>query len=188
MFYIAPDTLPSIEDFLNLLTDPSAKSKTASEDKSIDDMVEDHLYVDPIYTMTDWLTFDKAFKCVATNLNPSKGVENLFMIVAIVNEDDHRVESIHLERVSDIDDESFYFATLDGNLYDNDSPSVYRYRFAVPKKDIRKLNLRSTVSEVTLKDGSVLESGTIVKGGVLFVGDAGDIDVYPFSDVKDFVV
>lgn len=188
MFYIAPDTLPSIEDFLNLLTDPSAKSKTAPEDKSIDGMVEDHLHVDPSYTMTDWLTFDEAFKCVATNLNPNKGVENLFMIIAIVNEDDHRVESILLERVVDINDEAFYFESPDGSVYDNYGTPDYRFRFAVPKKDIRKLNLRSTVSEVTLKDGSVLESGTIVKGGVLFVGDAGDVNVYPFSDIKDFVI
>lgn len=188
MFYIAPDKLPSIEDFLNLLTDPSAKSKTASEDKSVDDMVEDHLHVDPSCTMTDWLTFDEAFRCVATNLNPSKGVENLFMIVAIINEDDHRVESIRLERVVDIDDESFYFATLEGNIYENDCPSTYKYQLAVPRKDIRKLKPKDTVSKVTLKDGSVLESGTIVKGGVLFVGDAGDVNVYPFSDIKDFVV
>lgn len=188
MFYIAPDTLPSIEDFLNLLADPSAKSKTAPEDKSIDDMVEDHLYVDPSYTMTDWLTFDEAFKCAATNLNPNKGVENLFMIVVILNEDKDSVESILLERVDAVDDKNFLLASSDGSSYGRGFTANYRFRFAVPKKDIRKMKPKDTVSKVTLKDGSVLESGTIVKGGVLFVGDAGDVNVYPFSDIKDFVV
>ena len=186
MFYIAPDTLPSIEDFLNLLTGPSAKPE--SKDKSIDDMVEDHLYVDPSYTMTDWLTFDKAFETVAANLNPSKGVENLFMIVAIPNEVGHRIESIRLERVDAVDDENFCFESLDGSYYDNDCPSTYRFQFAIPKKDIRKLNLRDTVSAVTLKDGKVLKSGTVVKGGVLFVNDAGEVDIYTFSDIEDFVL
>ena len=184
MFYIPSDTLPSIEDFLNLLTGPSTEPE--SKDKSIDDMVEDHLYVDPSYTMTDWLTFDKAFETVAANLNPSKGVENLFMIVAIPNEVGHRIESIRLERVDAVDDEDFCFESLDGSYYDNDCPSTYRFQFAVPKKDIRKLNLRSTVSEVTLKDGKVLKNGTVVKGGVLFVNDAGEVDIYTFSDIEDF--
>lgn len=188
MFYIAPDTLPPIEDFLNLLADPSAKSKTASEDKSVDNMVNDFLRVDPSYVMTDWLTFDKAFECVSSNLNPNKGVENLLMIVAIVNEDDHCVESVFIDRVVDINYEFFTFETTDGSIYDNGDLPNHRFRLAVPKKDIRNLNPRDTVSEVTLKDGSVLKSGTIVKGGVLFINDAGDIDVYPFSDIKDFVV
>ena len=186
MFYIAPDTLPSIEDFLNLLTGPSTKPE--SKDKSIDDMVEDHLYVDPSYTMTDWLTFDKAFECVSANLNPTEDVENLLMVAVKLNEDGDSVESILLERVVDANDNRFCFETSDGSVYHNYGSSSYRFQFAVPKKDIRKLNLRDTVSEVTLNDGSVLESGTVVKGGVLFVSDAGEVDVYPFSDIKDFVV
>lgn len=187
MFYIAPDTLPSIEDFLNLLAGPSTEPEPESKDKSIDDMVEDHLYVDPSYTMTDWLTFDKAFECVAANLNPSKGVENLLMVVASLNEVGHRIESIRLERVDAVDDENFCFESSDGCYYDNNGPSTYRFQLAIPKKDIRKLNPRDTVSAVTLKDGKVLKNGTVVKGGVLFVNDAGEVDIYTFSDIEDFV-
>lgn len=185
MIYIAPDTLPSIEDFLNLLAGPSTEPE--SKDKSIDDMVEDHLYVDPSYTMTDWLTFDKAFECVATNLNPTEDVENLFMIAVILNEDEDSVESILLERVVDVNVEHFCFETSDGSYYGSDCLPNYRFQFAVPKKDIRKLSPRDTVSAVTLKDGKVLKNGTVVKGGVLFVNDAGEVDIYTFSDIEDFV-
>jgi len=174
--------IAEISDIIN-----GSLPESEPKDKSIDDKVEDLLYVDPSYAMTDWLTFDKAFENVANNLNPSKGVENLFMIVAILNENGHHIESIRLERVDAVDDENFCFESSGGSYYGSDCLPNFRFQLALPKKDIRKLNLRSTVSEVTLKDGSVLKSGTVVKGGVLFVNDIGEVDVYPFSDIEDFV-
>lgn len=187
MFYIPSDALPSIEDFLNLLTDPSAKPKTASEDKSVDDMVLDFLNTGPDFEVTDWFTFNKAFEFVSDNLHPSIGIDSIFMTVATLDEDEDSVESLVMGSVVEASDEYFFLKAADGSSYGTRDINS-RFRFIIPKKDIRKLNLRSTVSEVTLNDGSLLESGTVVKGGVLFVSDAGEVDVYRFSDIKDFVV